>query len=111
LGTSERKGHARDDQHDALGTLQDDRGPGPLRVGRGNALVAGPLVELRGALDGAPDDGGDFSRDDFEAWLSEVDGEGLEKGLQILAEQENGLVQLVLAPREGARGPSAEGRP
>jgi len=30
--------------------------------------------------------------------------------LEVLAEQEDDLVQLVFAPREGPRGPSAEGR-
>jgi len=95
--------------HDAPGALQDGGGPRPLPVGRNDALVAGPFVELLRGLDGASDHGPDLAGDDFETGLSEVGREGLDDGVDVLAEHEDELVQLDLAPGDGTRGPSAEG--
>ena len=90
--------NARDDQDDALGTLQDGGGPALLPVRRRDGLVAGPLVEQRYALGGAVDYRPDFSHKHLETWLPKIDREGLDDGLHVLTEHENDLVQLVFAP-------------
>jgi hypothetical protein len=90
--------NARDDQHDALGALQDGGRPVLLPVLQRDSLVAGPLVELSNTLGGPSDDEPDFSYDDFLARLSKIGSGGLGDGLDVLTEHENELVQLVLAP-------------
>ena len=50
----------------------------------------------------------DFAPEDLETWFSKIDGEGLDECLDVLAKHEDNLVQLVLAPCEGTRCPSAE---
>ena len=90
--------NARDDKHDALGALQDSRGPVPLPVRYRGSLVFGPLVELGRGLDGPSDGRPNFSRDGFLAGLSKIARLGQDDGLDVLAEHENELAQLVLAP-------------
>lgn len=80
-----------------------------MRVRHRDGLVAGPLVEQLDALGGAADYRPDFAPEHLETWLLEIDREGLDEGLHVLTEHEYDLVQLVLAPREGARRPGAEG--
>jgi len=103
------RNNARDDQDDALGTLHDGGGPALLRVRHRDGLVAGPLVEKLYDLGGAADYGPDFAPEHLETRLPKIDREGLDESLRVLAEHEDDLVQLVLAPCEGARRPSAEG--
>ena len=90
--------NVRDDQDDALGTLQDGGGPALLRVRHRDGLVAGPLVELLYAFGGAADYRPEFAPKHLETWLPKVNREGLDKGLHVLTEHENDLAQLVLAP-------------
>ena len=90
--------NARNDKYDALGALQDGGRPAPLPVRYRGGLVFGPLVELSCALDGSSDGRPNFSHDGFLARLSKVARLGLDDGVNILTEQENELVQLVLAP-------------
>jgi hypothetical protein len=103
-----RSKNARDDQRDAFGALQNGGGPALLPVWHLDVLVRDPLVELGRALGGAADDEPNFAPEDFETWFSKIDGEGLDERLDVLAEHENDLAQLVLAPRKGTRCPSAE---
>jgi hypothetical protein len=84
--------NARDDQHDALGTFQDGRGPALPPVRHLDVLVCGPLVELVRALGGAADYESEFASEDLETWFSQVDGERLDECLDVLAEHENDLV-------------------
>ncbi len=78
--------------------LHDGGGPALLPVCHLDLLIGRPLVELLCDLSGAADDGPDFAPENLEAWLSKIDGEGLDDGLGVLAEHENDLVQLLFAP-------------